>query len=267
MGSRHIIKQFLYRLSISKHTGGAEGLIFSFVQLSDGFKKESLGDMRFPAAIVIITGNRPDEEHPEFSILSFEVNLLIASRSDAFGEGAIIGKHFTANDGTSDGKGLFQIYKAMAEASMFQGMAPEGLIYWKSLRQNQMVEIIDQDTRIHRLRCGYECFLFERQTFISPSSGSATENSGDVDLAFKIPDRWDLLSTSIIRKSGSAPTSISDGTAVTSISKVSGETDYTYTDPAPGSGTWFYGLFGNYDIDEDGVTDNNSGLLVLEVTV
>ena len=55
------------------------------------------------------------------------------------------------------------------------------------------------------------------------------------------PDRFDSDGVRLLRKSGSAPTSETDGTQLLDQSTA------TSFNEAPGSGTFFYGLLGMYD--------------------
>jgi hypothetical protein len=63
------------------------------------------------------------------------------------------------------------------------------------------------------------------------------------------------------RKSGSAPTSITDGTSVQAATDNGGLTD------SPGSGTWYYSAFVAYDQNEDAAADEYSPAASTSVVV
>jgi len=202
--------------------------------------------MRFPACFISDAGGTPHSEHPDLVEARVTLTVVTEEFGDAFGESALLGAHRATDAGTSVHRGILEVVRPLLDDLRRVGrenglsliLYPPGEASTVSARSGSAAGLMAMEFSLTA-----QIRENELGTYPSPRAVSAAEAGGTVTLTWtKTPAaRWDNPSqySAVVRKAGSAPTTITDGTSV-STTAVSGATD------APGVGTWYYGVASIY---------------------
>jgi len=226
-----------------------------------GFPMEQLSRLYRPCLIINDGGGTNHLEHPLIFDQTIEMLLFIDNIGSVYGEGSLIGGNRTAQT-ESHGAGLLQIENEILKTFGIRGKVGGNNIALLSKTGSKAIQITGNLPLIYR---GYT-FQSRISTYggydLPPVRNFSV--SGSVDLAWDLPkdaaSRFDFESVLIIRKQNSVPSGYTDGTQIYQGSGTS------ITD-SPGSGTWYYAAFTEYDEDEDGTIDNRSSLVSDSITI
>ena len=84
----------------------------------------------------------------------------------------------------------------------------------------------------------------EEETYPTVHNLSGSSSGGNTTITWEDPpDRFDRLNIALVRKLGSDPSSVTDGTSLGTVAIGT----QTFTEADPASGTWHYAAFAAYD--------------------
>jgi hypothetical protein len=253
-------RQIAYTLSKLTWEDSPSTRVFGSVHVTQGPSSEAADILRPTLALVRVLDSTSDDEDTRIILQKFEVVLAVAHAGDNLGEYAMIGGQRKSR-GESSGRGLLEIEErvtnALNEVDLGRGQIGLQLVS-AGAAEGQMVEGIGYvATRGYT----FEGWLTTTRTYAKPNYGNkltSSVNAGTVTLSWTLVDRFDFHAANSIlpsphssnrgsvilrRASGSTPpSSSSSGTGVT----LSGDFATTVND-TPGSGTWSYALFAEYD--------------------
>lgn len=207
----------------------------------------------FPACVIspISDDMDPETRHdPNLILWRFQIRLMMANANDQFGQAAIIGASRAAALDSSVGRGLEEILSETRRA-LGQMLPSTGGMTIMGTPIDGAGIITDPQGR---LWAAYRDLSVEiwgtAQRYYHPADnlrGTPT-TAGPVNLAWSLPpDRFDLLKLVLCRAAGStAPTDPATGVVAT-FSLPYSTMATTYADDPPGSGTFSYALFAQYD--------------------
>lgn len=218
------------------------------------FPVEQIG--RLPNRAVLITCGA-DEALPGTPQLAghLDVELLVfaSDLTDPFGRDAVrvvldACDRLIADLGNSGNMGGLRMVPVRRSAARVIPVSPRPLVYRGITMRAHTVGTLATDDRL------------------PPVTGlSAVNNAGTVTVSWTRPQgyatRFDYLGVIVRRKTGSAPSSVTDGTSV----QVA--TDNASVAEAPGAGTWYYAAFVAYDENLDAAADEYSSAASGSVTV
>lgn len=238
---RYLVQQAAWPDSPSDAVFPAASVIISNSQ----FPREQLGRMRFPACFVSKAGFTPHGEHPTLGTLRVALNILVEQVGDEFGEAALIGGYRATTTGSSAHRGLLEVYRPVI-ADVVRVGRESGLSIHNSGRGSDPQTVWVTESR------SLLAAEFSLEVFVSDDAGeypnvhafAGSETGGTVSLTWtNVPARWDITAgaATIVRKSGSAPASLGDGTTVSD-----GGTAGSLTN-APGAGTWYYAALAKFN--------------------
>jgi len=246
------IRQFIYLLSIRKWEGDSDNQVVwpqgGVVAASrENWEAVVLATMRFPMALVMPESMTPDPKYREAKDLlarTVTVRLCQSIPFDAIGSAALLGAN-RQGQGQSEGRGLLEF-----EPELFGVMArltdQDGVRIISLGETGSGQRPIDEDGAnwIAWTDYGFRFYGSSTLYYHPPYRLAGSVASSTISLTWALPpDRYDRYRVRLIRKSGStAPTSVSDGTAVTLASALA-----TSVDDTPGVGTWSYRIFASYD--------------------
>lgn len=218
---------------------------------SSAFDPALLGKLRPPFAFVGDAGGTPDAEHPELVEARISVTLFLEHFGDPYGEAMLLGAQRETDSGTSVRRGLLEAWPGLVASVVRRGR--EAGLAISSTEERDSAPVLARPG-VHSAMLAKECVLVMPIADTAAGEypparylrGSAA--GGTVTLLWSAPPvRYDYTSAvvAVVRKASSAPTSITDGTEL-STSATSGYTN------APGAGTWYYGIAPAYS--EPGAT-------------
>lgn len=203
------------------------------------FDLAMLAKIRFPAAIITDGGFANDPDYGELGNYSVNVQILAEHWGDEWGEATLLGAQRTTTSGTSAHRGVLEIVPALRNALTRRGRESGLAMMCAAERESPDVlgtttsgaTLLGQTITLTAPICDETIGEYP-----SPKVLTGVLAGGTVTLTWTAPGaRWDNASrfVEVIRKSGSAPTSITDGTSLST------EATSPYAN-APGSGTWYY---------------------------
>lgn len=236
MDQRQVLRHFEYLLANLTWSGGAK--VFGHVNTSGGI--EGLDGVIMPAVIVQETGFDEHEEHGELGWYGLELLIVAESRGDRHGRGAVMG-HGRSNT-TSAGRGLKELQSKVLEAVKQLGDS-DGISHlafsanWSPAQRGILgiPSSVGSQTRM-------QVFIGNDAAFPAPTNFAGVDGGLQADLTWTLPAaRFDRVGVHIRRKTGSAATSVTDGTAV-----YTGD-DSSYSDTGLSAGvTYYYSIWGAY---------------------
>lgn len=220
-----------------------------------------------PVALVRNEGGSPvAHRQEEFIENSFEVEYAVCISGDNTGQADTIGKDRVV--GTSKGKGVDEygsiILQTIGDMTESQGIAfqnigsrREGPI-WIANKGNVMRRSITFSARLTRDK------TYDGSPQINFRFGAVAVPLYTVTWDTFLPNRFDFITGALVRKSGSPPTSETDGTVLTL--PADWRTGGSYVDTPP-SGDTYYGFFTGYRDDPTAsiVYTTNPELLYVDV--
>lgn len=237
--------------------------VFANVFVSQGPAEDTaFSSMTFPAALVRVLDATADADNQVHQTQRFEVLVMVKHTGDQFGEAAMVGGN-RPSQGGSGGRGLLEVEEQVMQALQFLDPTSAFRLQMTSAGAAEAAFLSDVGYLVHR-PLTFQARLTTTRVYPTPNAGRKLRSSvagGNVTLTWTWHERFDLraagasrqLATArgaltLVRKAGSsAPTSVTDGTVVPLASNAA----VTVTD-APGSGTWSYALFAQYDEFGDG---------------
>lgn len=221
----------------------------SAVVAANQFNIDLLAKIRYPAAIVTDGGFAPDQEYGNLGEYSVNVQILQEHYGDEWGAATLLGAQRTTTAGSSLHRGLLEIVPPLRAALVRRGREAGLAMRVASDRESEDVmgnsasgaPLLGQTLTL-------AAFISDDEVgeYPSPKVLTGALASGTVTLTWTAPAaRFDNANrySRVVRKATSAPTTIADGTVLSSTAS-SGYTN------APGSGTWYYGIASLYDEDE-----------------
>jgi len=186
--------------------------------------------------------------------MTVEAVTFIENIGDPYGSGALVGGP-RVDVNTNAGAGLLQVENEVLKEFEQKTRSGGVQVVLAGKSASRVIEVSGNRPLVYR-SIVLEAFLTGYgDYFLPPLSGLGLANAGGtVTITWTRPvgyaSRFDWIGATVRRKLVSAPTSVTDGTAV-----ASGVTGASTTD-APGSGTWFYAAFSEWDEDEDGTAES-----------
>jgi len=200
-----------------------------------------------PLCLIMPLGGEIDPEHREEPTLvrrTIDITLVTVNQGDRIGETPIMGGQ-RADALHSGGRGLLeieeQVFNAIAKLNIQQGIVIQFAAYGEGqVRRDQGNNYIGIQDYTFQVWCSTTA------TYQGASNFTATGRTGEIDLAWTNPTVLQNTYRSVLmRKPGAtAPTSITDGTVVSSSV---GLAISSYADTPLLPGTYSYSLFITYD--------------------
>jgi len=248
VSTRQLLRQLEY---IAKSLAWSSGdpVFFDVVISSLGWEFLVDSDLRHPYLIITHSSSSSSPENPQIKTVSVSLTIVVIHEGDPFGRLASIGGHGSHDDTDSAQKGVLELQEKLW-ASIHLKSRGDGIIYQLGGKSDRLLSGVGTRSQevIAVLEMGADILIFEESVYPSPSKMTAVQSGSDVVLTWvDHAERYDRISTGgiiVARKSGSNPTSADQ------IATVAAGVE-TYTDVAPGSGTWYYGLFAKYDETND----------------
>ena len=221
------------------------GALGDSVQITNGFDPEMLKtEIRYPAAFISDAGgvpHREDSRRKEPQRIAFVI--VVDHLSDPWGSGASVGANRVVTVGSSAFRGIFEVYEPVIDQILDRGRE-SGLTFIVAGESEAAPINVDGSKSMLAKSWTFHVRMYDLRTFDAPLRFAGVAASPTVTLSWIAPPlRFDnpTASVSIVRKTGSPPTSITDGTLV-----ADGITGTGFVD-TPGAGTFFYGLAAKYD--------------------
>jgi hypothetical protein len=257
-------RQIAFKLLARTWPDSPSGNVFANVYVTQNLSDEvAPSSIRFPFALVRVLDGTADPDDQRYVLQRFEVVLVTANQGDQFGESTLVGGR-RVSAGRSTGRGVLEIEEQALAAVQF--LDPIGGVNIQFVNAGTAEAVLTPDIGYVVARpLTFQARLTTTRTYSTPNAGRNLKSSvagPNVTLTWTWHERWDLYAArtapsqittargalTLIRKSGgSAPTTVSDGTVVT----LSSNSAVTVVD-APGSGTWSYSLFAQFDEFGDG---------------
>lgn len=253
------VRQIKFKLLARTWPDSPNGNVFANVYVTQGPAEDiSPSNIRFPFAIVGVMDSTTDQDDQRYQVQRIEVKIVCQHSGDQFGEAVMIGGN-RQSVGQSKGRGILEIEEQVMQALQF--LDPSGALRLQLVSTGTAEAVLTQDVGYIVVRpMTFQARLTTSRVYPTPNAGKTIRYSvagGNVTLSWTWHERFDLhaaytspiqLSTlrgklTLVRKAGSsAPASLSDGTVVTlSSNAATGVVD------TPGTGTWSYALFPQYD--------------------
>lgn len=213
-----------------------------FGEVSAAASPEGLDRAIMPVAIVNDNGFLPHDEHAELGWFSMEILVATVSRGDQRGRGALMGHGAVAD--SSKGRGLKQLQNKVLEAVKQLGDT-DGIVHighggpWSAPVRG----VMGKQDRIGA-SLNVSVFIGNDASYPPPSGfeGEFTPSTS-ATLTWTLPaSRFDRVGVHIRRKTGSAPTSVTDGTAI----YTGAASEFEDEELTPGT-TYYYAIWGAYD--------------------
>lgn len=250
MNARQFLRQ-MKTLLLAEEWGSSGNVVFpsGSVLVSAAPNEIAMKVLRPPWCLLRCGSFRADANDPTYGEQDFEAIVATSVPGDALGEAALLGANRQTDK--SEGAGLLRIeekvYSVLSRLSESSGiivtLAASGAVQASQLAGNAY-----ETVRGYR----FSGWIGTAPSFPAPTQFEATV-SGTVSLSWVVPpSRYDRDKVTLRRIAGSTPvTSPTAGTGVT----LSGDLATSVVD-SPGSGTWSYSLFGEYDDNGDGTADS-----------
>ena len=213
------------------------------------FDLAMLAKIRFPAAIVTDGGFQNDPDYGELGDYTIACQVMQEHWGDEWGEATLLGAQRTTTAGTSAHRGVLEIVPPLRAALSRRGREAGLAMRCGVERESADVlgttasgaTLLGQTITMTMPICDSEVGEYPSPKVLAGSlaGGTVTLTWTAPPARFDNPNRY----ARVIRKATSAPTSISDGTVLSSTA-TSGYTN------APGSGTFYYGVSSIWDEDE-----------------
>ena len=223
------------------------------VLVTAALEEKALQLLRHPWVLFRVGTCDGDPEHgQEGGLVKQVVEAVLAVRvpGHALARGAIMGANRQVN--TSKGAGILVVQVPLLKA--IRQLGPQHGIDIGSFFKGA-VAIKKIKDREYELQRGYrfEAWTSEDEIYPGPTGFTATVAAPNISLAWTSPGaRFDYIGVHVRRLSGvTPPAHIGEGTSVY-------QGVLTAHSDAPGSGTWSYSIFGEYDVDADAVADRYS---------
>jgi len=252
MTPRQFLRQVRYLLATATFVASPQDLVFGSVRHATQLPVALLQEMRFPAALVVDDGFEPHAEHPLLREQKLRVVLLTRAAADPFGEKALIGAHRDLATGSATGRGLLEIQaealRVLSELGRADGIHLQLAVPSTPapLQGEGVDSVVWQELPLRG-------WMYAEASYPAATGLVLAQVGGNVTVTWTSPPaRFDRVAMKgdVVRKSGSAPTSRTDGTVLSTAATS------PLTDTAPGAGTWYYGVWPQYDDDEDGTADS-----------
>lgn len=266
MNLLQFVRQLQFLLRTAVWPDSPSGPVFAAVHVSQGPTDTAIEQFRYPLALIAVRDGTSDEQEPGIKVERVEVTLAVANAGDQVGEFAMIGGQ-RASQGTSKGRGLLEVEE------QFRSLV-------NALNATRQVRVIETAASAADATlaegAGYvamrtyvlEATLTTVRLYPSPAGGNRLGASKQSSTSIKVTwgtivDRFDAHASStvplwtarggisLVRKAGSAPTNISDGTVVYTDTTQAAS---SFTDTGISPGTYYYGLFYKFDENGDGTT-------------
>lgn len=253
-------KQIQFLLQSRTWPDSPNSNVFGTVLVSQG-TAETLApsSLTFPYAIVRVLDSQADDDDQRYQVQRFEVVLLVAHTGDQLGEAAMVGGH-RPSLGRSQGRGVLEIEEQALGALQFADPATQGF-HIQLVSASASDPVLDPNFGYVVARSLlFQARLTTSRNYPAPNAerrlGVSVAGS-NVTISWTWHERFDLhkayagpvaittargLLTLVRKAGGVAPTSVTDGTLVTLASNAA-----TSVVDTPGSGTWSYALFAQYD--------------------
>jgi hypothetical protein len=259
MNVQQFARQIRFKLLARTWPDSPGGTVFANVYVSQGPAEDlAPSSMRYPFALVRVLDSTTDLDDQRYQVQRFEIVSVVQATGDQVGEFAMTGGHRTSQ-GTSRGRGLLEVEEQVLQALQF--VDPTGGVRLQLVSSNAAEGVFVQDVGYVAMRAlTFQARLTTDRDYPTPNGGRALLSAvvgSTVTLSWTGHERFDLYAArtapssltaarggySLVRKSGSsAPTSLTDGVPV----NLSANFATTATD-TPGTGTWSYTLFPQYD--------------------
>ena len=268
MSTRQVLRQLEYTITNLAWPTSGDSVFHDVVITTLGWEFFLDSDLRKPYLIITPVGSQSELENPQLKKLSLEITIVAIHEGDSKGRAAAIGGHGSWSQTNSKQKGLFELQEKLWDTIEKEGR-DRGIIYMLGGRSEQVLSGIgnNEESVIAILKISLEVMIFEKSTYTNPAKFLATKSGSDAVLTWNDhPDRYDRISSGgiiVARVSGSSNPTIANQIATVDVGVG------TYTDSAPGAGTWTYGLFAQYDEinDPPSSSTNNSPGIFYTVTI
>lgn len=202
--------------------------------------RDSVPDLRMPAAFVTPLSARADESSPGLFTQQIAVDVLVSAPGDMFGEAPLMGRNRISKT-SNEGRGLLQIESEMMDTLKLLNASNQFAISLQNASA-PLPEIFDETNYHVRREYTFEALLTTDKMFDHPRSASLSDSGGTVTISWTVPDDATNLTGYVVRRaSGTIP--VAFPTSGTDVPWSSG----TSTTDAPGSGTFSYAVFAAYD--------------------
>lgn len=259
MNTWQCARQIRHKLLARQWPDSPQGTIFGSVFVTQStFEDINPASIVYPAAIVRVLDSQTDPDDQRYQVQRFEVVILVKHSGDQFGEAAMIGGNRTSQGG-SGGRGVLEVEEQVREALQF--LDPLSAVRLQLVSSGAADCILAEGVGyIVGRPMTFQARLTTNRVYPAPNFGKTLTSSvlaGTVSLSWLWSERFDLHAAAtaprqltsarglltLVRKAGATPpASVSDGTLVTLASNAS-----TSATDSPGTGTWSYALFAQYD--------------------
>lgn len=226
---------------------------------------EAAANLSFPVALIRPLGGIADGGHDgeleEMLDQDVAIRVISAVKGDRMGQAALLGANREGQDATP-GRGLLEIEEKLFDALLD---ADDDLGFRIAMRATGAAQAQPTSGLTYMV---WRDYTFRARVtvdrFYHPPYGLSATVSGGVVLGWSLPpSRFDTSKMVLRRASGgTAPASATAGTGVTLASDLA-----TSKTDSPGSGTWSYALFAEYDEWHDATNLRYSAAVVAEGVV
>lgn len=252
MTPRQFLRQVRYLLATATYQTSPNDLVFGSVRHATQIPLALLQEMRFPAALVVDDSFEPHAEHPLLREQKLRIVLLVRMAADPFGEKAMIGGHRDLATGSATGRGLLEI-QAEALRIISQLDRDDGIHLQLGVASTPAPLQADGVDAVVYQELPMRGWMYATASYPAATSLVLAQVGANVTVTWTNPPaRFDrvAMKADVVRKANSAPTSRTDGTVLSTAATS------PLTDSAPGAGTWYYGVWPQYDDDEDATADS-----------
>lgn len=263
MNGWQVAKQLKHILAAATWPDSPGNPVFGKVLVSVAPNKDSIGQLRFPFALVVPTSSTADEEEPSLEVQSFSVRIIQRVASDPWGEAALIGGPRGGGQGASGGRGIMELEEELLKAikNLDRTNGVRLRVQWRgAVGAAQDEEVGYVAIREYQL----EAWVTTDRHYPAPTRLSGTTPGGGTTvLSWTLPaSRYDRKELVLRRAAGATPpATVTSGTGVTV-----GALATTVSD-TPGAAQFSYSLFMGYDELGSGSVDRYSEAETLTITV
>lgn len=198
--------------------------------------EDTLASLPIRAVLFTLGAESAHSQQPRLSTLTVPAMLLVHDRRDVYGQAGLLE--------------LLRVQKLLLDTLGLVEAA--GGLRVICTRKSSAVPVTKRPflARQVQLEIRMAGAVNNEDEFPAVTGFGLAEAGGTVTISWTRPlgyaSRYDWRGVTVRRKSGSAPSSATDGTAVVA------DLDDGSTTDAPGDGTWYYAAFAGYDADSDG---------------
>jgi hypothetical protein len=239
-------KQLAYELEALVWPDGTGDPVIAAAKVTSRPNMDILRGLRTPFALIIPTISSPDPEVPGLVNATFDVVVLTAVRSDAFGEHSVAGGNRSGGQGSSEGRGAMELEEEIAAGitTVTEGLGQIRRVETGEIDQSQLAE--HGYVAVTVLRVAEPCV---RDRYYHPACNPAilAVSGSQVVVGWTLPPtRYDTLKIVVRRAAGYVPPAeVTDGDAVTL--SAGDLAAFTIDSGVSASTTYSYSIFVAYD--------------------